>query len=151
MQTLNSDAVMHDFPNPIVFIEWSMWFRVKMLHSESSMGNLPLASVADSSNVCFLTDDLYEILSSLPESVVYSCQPCLHEQPNGEDVNGAGWRELLNQELRTGLERVLECLLNSTLTKHLATCKKVGIRWSLLNLVCCTFKAAAARYCWLFK
>lgn len=102
-------------------------YSVKMLHSESSMGNLPLASVADFSNVCFLTDDLYEILSSLPESVVYSCQPCLQEQPNGEDVNGAGWRELLNQELRTGLERVLECLLNSTLTKHLVTCKKVGI------------------------
>ncbi|KAK7156755.1 hypothetical protein R3I94_006713 [Phoxinus phoxinus] len=71
-----------------------------------------------------LTDDLYEILSSLPESVVYSCQPCLREQPIVEDVNGAGWRELLNQELRTGLERVLEGLLNSTLTEHLVTCKK---------------------------
>uniref|UniRef100_A0A672M8H2 [histone H3]-lysine(4) N-methyltransferase n=1 Tax=Sinocyclocheilus grahami TaxID=75366 RepID=A0A672M8H2_SINGR len=60
-----------------------------------------------------LTDDLYEILSSLPESVVYSCQPCLQEQPDGEDVNGAGWRELLDHELKTGLERVLSCLLSS--------------------------------------
>lgn len=98
----------------------------------------------------FLTDDLYEILSSLPESVVYSCQPCLQELPDGEDVNGAGWRELLDQELRTGLERVLSCLLSSTLTEHLVTCKEVGIR-SHLNLVCCTFKATATGYCCLFK
>uniref|UniRef100_A0A671SPK5 [histone H3]-lysine(4) N-methyltransferase n=1 Tax=Sinocyclocheilus anshuiensis TaxID=1608454 RepID=A0A671SPK5_9TELE len=66
-----------------------------------------------------LTDDLYEILSSLPESVVYSCQPCLQELPDREDVNGAGWRELLDQELKTGLDRVLSCLLSSTFTKHL--------------------------------
>uniref|UniRef100_A0A8C1NM41 [histone H3]-lysine(4) N-methyltransferase n=1 Tax=Cyprinus carpio TaxID=7962 RepID=A0A8C1NM41_CYPCA len=79
-----------------------------------------------------LTDDLYEILSSLPESVVYSCQPCLQELPDGEDVNGAVWRELLDQELKTGLERVLSCLLSSSFTKHLVTCKKVGIQ-SLLN------------------
>uniref|UniRef100_A0A673G8V2 [histone H3]-lysine(4) N-methyltransferase n=1 Tax=Sinocyclocheilus rhinocerous TaxID=307959 RepID=A0A673G8V2_9TELE len=90
-----------------------------------------------------LTDDLYEILSSLPESVVYSCQPCLQEQPDGEDVNGAGWRELLDHELKTGLERVLSCLLSSSLTKHLVTCKKVGIQ-SLLNQVCCSFEVADA-------
>ncbi len=84
-------------------------------------------SAADSLNLCFLPDDLYEILSSLPESVVYSCQPCLQEQSDGEDMNGAGWRELLDQELKTGLDRVLSCLLSSTFTKHLVTCKKVGI------------------------
>ncbi|XP_056329504.1 uncharacterized protein kmt2bb isoform X2 [Danio aesculapii] len=71
-----------------------------------------------------LTDDLYEILSSLPESVVYSCQPCLKEQPDGEAVSGAGWRDLLDQELRTGLERLLSCMMGSTLTQHLVTCKK---------------------------
>ncbi|XP_055053098.2 uncharacterized protein kmt2bb [Misgurnus anguillicaudatus] len=69
-----------------------------------------------------LTDDLYEILSSLPESVVYCCQPCLQSHPDGE-ISGAGWREVLHQELRAGLEKVLSCLLSSPLTSHLVTCK----------------------------
>ncbi|XP_051965919.1 histone-lysine N-methyltransferase 2B [Xyrauchen texanus] len=71
-----------------------------------------------------LTDDLYEILSSLPENVVYSCQPCLQDQPDGGEVSGAVWRVLLDQELKVGIERVLACLLSSSLTKHLVVCKK---------------------------
>uniref|UniRef100_UPI0037E98B96 histone-lysine N-methyltransferase 2B isoform X2 n=1 Tax=Semicossyphus pulcher TaxID=241346 RepID=UPI0037E98B96 len=62
-----------------------------------------------------LTDELYEILSSLPESVVYSCRPCSVTQPSA-------WRELLYIELRSGVEKVLACLLSSTLTQHLVTC-----------------------------
>ncbi|XP_061572520.1 histone-lysine N-methyltransferase 2B isoform X2 [Cololabis saira] len=62
-----------------------------------------------------LTDELYEILSSLPESVVYSCRPCSVTQPSA-------WRELLYIELRAGVEKVLACLLSSTLTQHLVTC-----------------------------
>uniref|UniRef100_A0A672M8J6 [histone H3]-lysine(4) N-methyltransferase n=1 Tax=Sinocyclocheilus grahami TaxID=75366 RepID=A0A672M8J6_SINGR len=97
-----------------------------------------------------LTDDLYEILSSLPESVVYSCQPCLQEQPDGEDVNGAGWRELLDHELKTGLERVLSCLLSSSLTKHLVTCKKCTTVGSLNtvdgNLPVCDFRAIGKKF-----
>ncbi|XP_010883339.2 histone-lysine N-methyltransferase 2A isoform X2 [Esox lucius] len=62
-----------------------------------------------------LTDDLYEILSSLPESVVYSCRPCSQSQPSS-------WRELLHMELRAGVEKVLACLLTSTLTQHLVAC-----------------------------
>ncbi|CAB1416810.1 unnamed protein product [Pleuronectes platessa] len=64
-----------------------------------------------------LTDELYEILSSLPESVVYSCRPCSVTQPSA-------WRELLYIELRAGVEKVLACLLSSTLTQHLVTCSK---------------------------
>ncbi|XP_046894057.1 histone-lysine N-methyltransferase 2A isoform X2 [Hypomesus transpacificus] len=64
-----------------------------------------------------LTDDLYEILSSLPESVVYSCRPCSQSQPSA-------WRELLYIELRAGVEKVLACLLSSTLTQHLVTCSQ---------------------------
>ncbi|KAL0985003.1 hypothetical protein UPYG_G00151720 [Umbra pygmaea] len=64
-----------------------------------------------------LTDDLYEILSSLPESVVYSCRPCSQSQPSA-------WRELLQMELRAGVEKVLACLLTSTLTQHLVACSK---------------------------
>uniref|UniRef100_A0A8B9J803 [histone H3]-lysine(4) N-methyltransferase n=1 Tax=Astyanax mexicanus TaxID=7994 RepID=A0A8B9J803_ASTMX len=75
-----------------------------------------------------LTDDLYEILSSLPESVVYSCQPCIEAQPAGvqESESAGGWRELLMLELRAGVEKVLACLLSSTLTQHLVTCKEVS-------------------------
>uniref|UniRef100_A0A3Q2XLP7 [histone H3]-lysine(4) N-methyltransferase n=1 Tax=Hippocampus comes TaxID=109280 RepID=A0A3Q2XLP7_HIPCM len=65
-----------------------------------------------------LTDELYEILSSLPESVVYSCRPCSVTQPSA-------WRELLYIELRSGVEKVLACLLSSTLTQHLVTCSQV--------------------------
>ncbi|KAJ8005312.1 hypothetical protein DPEC_G00145320 [Dallia pectoralis] len=64
-----------------------------------------------------LTDDLYEILSSLPESVVYSCRPCSQSQPSA-------WRELLHMELRAGMEKVLACLLTSTLTQHLVACSQ---------------------------
>ncbi|XP_026880269.2 histone-lysine N-methyltransferase 2B isoform X2 [Electrophorus electricus] len=76
-----------------------------------------------------LTDDLYEILSSLPESVVYSCQPCTRVQPcggQGSEETG-GWRELLLLELRAGVEKVLACLLSSTLTQHLVTCKECAM------------------------
>uniref|UniRef100_A0A3Q2XNI5 [histone H3]-lysine(4) N-methyltransferase n=1 Tax=Hippocampus comes TaxID=109280 RepID=A0A3Q2XNI5_HIPCM len=61
--------------------------------------------------------ELYEILSSLPESVVYSCRPCSVTQPSA-------WRELLYIELRSGVEKVLACLLSSTLTQHLVTCSQ---------------------------
>ncbi|KAF4086297.1 hypothetical protein AMELA_G00104410 [Ameiurus melas] len=73
-----------------------------------------------------LTDDLYEILSSLPESVVYSCQPCTRAQAGvvQESEEGGGWRELLLLELRAGVEKVLACLLSSTLTQHLVTCSE---------------------------
>ncbi|KAJ8287641.1 hypothetical protein COCON_G00003000 [Conger conger] len=64
-----------------------------------------------------LSDDLYEILSSLPESVVYSCGPCSLSQPSG-------WRDLLYLELRAGVEKVLACLLTSTLTQHLVSCRE---------------------------
>uniref|UniRef100_A0AAY4ETM8 [histone H3]-lysine(4) N-methyltransferase n=1 Tax=Denticeps clupeoides TaxID=299321 RepID=A0AAY4ETM8_9TELE len=76
-----------------------------------------------------LTDDLYEILSSLPESVVYSCQPCNQHShcKKPEEDDGAAWRELLQLELRAGVEKVLACLLSSTLSQHLVTCGEVSM------------------------
>ncbi|XP_066516120.1 histone-lysine N-methyltransferase 2B [Hoplias malabaricus] len=73
-----------------------------------------------------LTEDLYEILSSLPESVVYLCQPCTKADPVKvqETDSAGGWRQLLMLELRAGVEKVLACLLSSTLTQHLVTCKE---------------------------
>uniref|UniRef100_A0A3Q1FIL3 [histone H3]-lysine(4) N-methyltransferase n=1 Tax=Acanthochromis polyacanthus TaxID=80966 RepID=A0A3Q1FIL3_9TELE len=82
-----------------------------------------------------LTDELYEILSSLPESVVYSCRPCSVTQPSA-------WRELLYIELRSGVEKVLACLLSSTLTQHLVTCSQVGD----LNSPACDLRAVGKKF-----
>lgn len=49
---------------------------------------------------------------------MYSCRPCSVTQPSA-------WRELLYIELRSGVEKVLACLLSSTLTQHLVTCSQV--------------------------
>ncbi|KAI7801185.1 putative histone-lysine N-methyltransferase 2B [Triplophysa rosa] len=92
-----------------------------------------------------LTDDLYEILSSLPESVVYCCQPCIQAQPDGE-VGEAGWKEVLHQELRAGLEKVLSCLLSSTLTKHLVTCKGCAALGSPDTEAVCDFNAVGMKF-----
>ncbi|XP_077193183.1 histone-lysine N-methyltransferase 2B isoform X2 [Paroedura picta] len=62
-----------------------------------------------------LSDEGYEILSNLPESVVYSCRPCC-----GSDK--AKWREVLGSELRKGLRQVLQGLLNSKYATPLLQC-----------------------------
>lgn len=84
-------------------------------------------------------DDLYEILSNLPESVVYSCQPCNTRQSCMETSfdggEGGGWRELLQLELRAGVEKVLACLLSSTLSQHLLTCRQVKTNSTALTVI----------------
>ncbi|XP_041091096.1 histone-lysine N-methyltransferase 2B-like [Polyodon spathula] len=64
-----------------------------------------------------LSDELYEILSSLPESVLYSCRPCSEGQPSP-------WREALSSELQAGIKNVLLGLLSSRLTLHLLRCRE---------------------------
>ncbi|XP_019741798.1 histone-lysine N-methyltransferase 2A isoform X3 [Hippocampus comes] len=90
-----------------------------------------------------LTDELYEILSSLPESVVYSCRPCSVTQPSA-------WRELLYIELRSGVEKVLACLLSSTLTQHLVTCsqceKLVGPDSGIEGRPACDLRAVGKKF-----
>ncbi|XP_056300780.1 histone-lysine N-methyltransferase 2A isoform X2 [Pseudoliparis swirei] len=90
-----------------------------------------------------LTDELYEILSSLPESVVYSCRPCSVTQPSA-------WRELLYIELRSGVEKVLACLLSSTLTQHLVACsqceKLVGPDSGVEGQPACDLRAVGKKF-----
>ncbi|XP_054855087.1 histone-lysine N-methyltransferase 2B [Eublepharis macularius] len=62
-----------------------------------------------------LSDEGYEILSNLPESVVYSCRPCC-----GSDK--AKWRDVLSSELRKGLRQVLQGLLSSKYAVPLLQC-----------------------------
>lgn len=62
-----------------------------------------------------LSDEGYEILSNLPDSVVYTCPPCL-------DDTSALWREAMLSELTAGLHEVLQGLLTSKLTTPLMKC-----------------------------
>uniref|UniRef100_A0ABM5ESI1 [histone H3]-lysine(4) N-methyltransferase n=1 Tax=Pogona vitticeps TaxID=103695 RepID=A0ABM5ESI1_9SAUR len=62
-----------------------------------------------------LSDEGYEILSNLPESVVYTCRPCC-----GTDK--AKWREVLGSELRKGLRQVLQGLLSTKCAAPLLQC-----------------------------
>ncbi|XP_020356343.2 histone-lysine N-methyltransferase 2B [Oncorhynchus kisutch] len=64
-----------------------------------------------------LSDDLYEIMSSLPESVVYSCTRCSQSQP-------IFWKEALKERLRAGLANVLNNLLSDSSAQHLITCRE---------------------------
>ncbi|CAN2387877.1 histone H3-K4 dimethylation [Pristimantis euphronides] len=59
-----------------------------------------------------LTDEMYEILSKLPESVAYTCINCTDHHP-------AEWRLALNNELQDSLAYVLTALLNSRTSSHL--------------------------------
>ncbi|KAG9482525.1 hypothetical protein GDO78_011284 [Eleutherodactylus coqui] len=59
-----------------------------------------------------LTDEMYEILSNLPESVAYTCINCTDHHP-------AEWRLALTSELQASLKYVLTALLNSRTSSHL--------------------------------
>ncbi|XP_072282353.1 histone-lysine N-methyltransferase 2B isoform X2 [Pyxicephalus adspersus] len=62
-----------------------------------------------------LSDEGYEILSNLPDSVVYTCPPCLSE-------GGAIWREAMLSELTAGFHAILQSLLTSDLSSPLLHC-----------------------------
>ncbi|XP_075462207.1 histone-lysine N-methyltransferase 2B isoform X2 [Ascaphus truei] len=64
-----------------------------------------------------LSDEGYEILSNLPDSVVYTCPPCLGS-------NCAIWREAMLSELTAGLHEVLQGLLTSQLAAPLLLCTR---------------------------
>ncbi|XP_043936832.1 histone-lysine N-methyltransferase 2A isoform X4 [Protopterus annectens] len=59
-----------------------------------------------------LSDEKYEILSSLPESVAYTCSRCTEHRP-------AEWCLALEKEVQSLLRQVLTALLNSRTTSHL--------------------------------
>ncbi|XP_063166925.1 histone-lysine N-methyltransferase 2A isoform X2 [Candoia aspera] len=59
-----------------------------------------------------LSDEMYEILSNLPESVAYTCINCTEQHP-------PEWRLALEKELQLSLKQVLTALLNSRTTSHL--------------------------------
>lgn len=70
-------------------------------------------------------DEDYEILSGLPDSVLYTCGPCAGAtQPR--------WREALSGALQGGLRQVLQGLLNSKVAGPLLLCTQV---WRTLEAI----------------
>ncbi|CAH2318302.1 histone-lysine N-methyltransferase 2B [Pelobates cultripes] len=64
-----------------------------------------------------LSDEGYELLSNLPDSVVYTCPPCL-------GGSGAIWKEAMLSELTAGLHEVLQGLFTSKFSDPLLKCKQ---------------------------
>lgn len=69
-----------------------------------------------------LSDDLYELLSKLPESVAYTCSKCAERHP-------AEWRTALERQLQGCVHHVLTALLNSRTSSHLLRYKQVGCQY----------------------
>lgn len=65
-----------------------------------------------------LPDEMYELLSNLPESVAYTCTNCTKRQP-------AEWRTALEKELQGLVRQVLTALLNSRTSTHLLRYRQV--------------------------
>eukprot|EP00064_Thunnus_orientalis_P013043 superscaffoldBa00002074_g13080 len=65
-----------------------------------------------------LSEELFGLLSSQPEEVVFTCSPCNEHQPELGSL-----REELQSRLMDGLEEVLTDLLSSNITQYLVLCK----------------------------
>ncbi|KAM9385684.1 LOW QUALITY PROTEIN: histone-lysine N-methyltransferase 2A [Pholidichthys leucotaenia] len=63
-----------------------------------------------------LSDELYGLLSSLPDKVDFTCRPCRENEPSS-------LKESLQSRLMAGMEEVLNNLLSSSSTQHLISCK----------------------------
>ncbi|XP_061916064.1 histone-lysine N-methyltransferase 2A isoform X2 [Entelurus aequoreus] len=66
-----------------------------------------------------LTDEMYELLSKLSDSVAYTCVKCTERQP-------AEWRTALDEELKGCIRHVLVALLNSRTSAHLLRYRQAG-------------------------
>lgn len=74
-------------------------------------------------------DEMYEILSNLPESVAYTCINCTEQHP-------AEWRLALGKELQLSLKQVLTALLNSRTTSHLMRYRQVSLSLGAAQPLC---------------
>lgn len=66
-------------------------------------------------------DDMYELLSKLPESAAYTCTKCTERHP-------AEWRTALERQLQGCVHHVLTALLNSRTSSHLLRYKQVRLQ-----------------------
>nr|XP_055052439.1 histone-lysine N-methyltransferase 2A isoform X1 [Misgurnus anguillicaudatus] len=73
-----------------------------------------------------LTDDMYEVLSNLPENVAYTCINCTEHHP-------AEWRDVLEKEIQKSMRQVLTALLNSRTSTHLLRYRQAVMKPPELN------------------
>lgn len=83
------------------------------------MINFNNGSNNDLSSLACHPDEMYELLSKLPESVAYTCTKCTERHP-------AEWRTALEKELQGCVRHVLTALLNSRTSSHLLRYRQVG-------------------------
>ena len=50
-------------------------------------------------------DEMYQIVSNMPEDIPFNCRVCCPEQPSP-------WRQMIDQELRAGMKSMLDAVLN---------------------------------------
>lgn len=89
------------------------------------MGLVMVASMCCHFVACH-SDEMYELLSKLPESVAYTCTKCTERHP-------AEWRTALERELQGCVRHILTALLNSRTSSHLLRYRQVRY------LRCCVF------------
>ncbi|XP_016128082.1 histone-lysine N-methyltransferase 2A isoform X1 [Sinocyclocheilus grahami] len=73
-----------------------------------------------------LTDDMYDLLSNLPETMAYTCANCT-------EPHSAEWRTVLEKEIRKSMQQVLTALLNSRTSTHLLRYRQVVMKPPELN------------------
>ncbi|XP_049323140.1 histone-lysine N-methyltransferase 2A [Astyanax mexicanus] len=73
-----------------------------------------------------LTDEMYELLSNLPESVAYTCINCTESHP-------PEWRTALEKETQSSVRQVLTALLNSRTSTHLLRYRQAVMKPPELN------------------
>lgn len=88
----------------------------------------------DPSSFACLLDEMYELLSKLPESVAYTCTKCTERHP-------AEWRTALERELQGCVRHVLTALLNSRTSSHLLRYRQVRFTY------CCFFYCGFSTSC----
>ncbi|XP_012585952.1 PREDICTED: histone-lysine N-methyltransferase 2B [Condylura cristata] len=86
-----------------------------------------------------LSDEDYEILSGLPDSVLYTCGPCA-------GATHPRWREALSGALQGGLRQVLQGLLNSKAAGPLLLCTQCGQDGKQLHPGPCGLQAVSQRF-----
>ncbi|XP_028820657.1 histone-lysine N-methyltransferase 2A isoform X2 [Denticeps clupeoides] len=73
-----------------------------------------------------LTDEMYEILSKLPENTIYTCISCTERPP-------AEWRTVLERKMQSSIRQVLTALLNSHTSTHLLRYRQAVMKPPELN------------------
>uniref|UniRef100_A0A8C5XWX1 Histone-lysine N-methyltransferase 2B n=1 Tax=Microcebus murinus TaxID=30608 RepID=A0A8C5XWX1_MICMU len=86
-----------------------------------------------------LSDEDYEILSGLPDSVLYTCGPCA-------GTTEPRWREALSGALQGGLRQVLQGLLSSKAAGPLLLCTQCGQDGKQLHPGPCGLQAVSQRF-----